>query len=44
MPKGYEKIRDSLRKKGMSLKEAKSHAARIWNAKHKSNPVKRKGK
>lgn len=32
MPKGYEKIRDSLKKKGMSTPAAKTKAAKIWNA------------
>lgn len=35
MPAGYEKIRDQFIRKGMSSKEAKKHAAMIWNAKHK---------
>jgi hypothetical protein len=35
MPAGYEKIRDSLKKKGMSLKSAKKHAAMIWNSSNK---------
>lgn len=38
MPKQYEAIRDKLKKK-MPLKEAKKHAAMIYNAKHKKNPV-----
>ena len=32
MPKQYEAIRDSLVKKGMSLKAAKTEAAKIYNA------------
>ena len=44
MPKGYEKMRDSFIRKGMSSKAAKSKAAAIWNAKHKSNPVTRSHK
>ena len=40
MPKQYEAIRDKLKKK-MPLKEAKKHAAMIYNSKHKSNPVTR---
>lgn len=44
MPRGYEKMRDSFIKKGMSTKSAKTKAARIWNAKHKSNPVTRSKK
>ncbi|HYT44764.1 MAG TPA: hypothetical protein VEP90_20725 [Methylomirabilota bacterium] len=35
MPAGYEKMRDSFKKKGMSSKAAKTKAAKIWNAKHK---------
>lgn len=49
MPAQYEAIRDNLKKKGMSTKEAKKHAAMIYNSKHKKNPVtrnsdKKKGK
>jgi hypothetical protein len=46
MPKGYEKMRDKFKREGMSDKAAKAKAARIWNAKHKDNPVtgKHKGK
>jgi hypothetical protein len=39
MPKQYEAIRDSLVAKGMSLKQAKTKAAKIYNSKHKKNPV-----
>ncbi len=35
MPAGYEKIRDAFVAKGMSLKAAKTKAAKIWNSKHK---------
>lgn len=35
MPAGYEKIRDSMIRKGMSVKMAKKHAAMIWNSRHK---------
>jgi len=35
MPKGYERMRDSFIKDGMSTKAAKAKAAKIWNAKHK---------
>jgi len=42
MPAGYEKMRDKFKKNGMSDKAAKKKAARIWNAKHKDNPVTRK--
>jgi uncharacterized protein YoaH (UPF0181 family) len=41
MPKGYEKIRDKLISEGVSVKEAKTIAAKIWNAKHPKNPVHR---
>jgi hypothetical protein len=37
MPARYEAIRDSLKKKGMSLKSAKTHAAKIFNATRKRN-------
>jgi hypothetical protein len=41
LPKRYEGIRDSLVKKGESLKEAKTSAAKIFNATRKpgSKPV-----
>ena len=42
MPAGYEKMRDKFKKNGMSDKAAKKKAARIWNSKHKNNPVTRK--
>jgi len=42
MPRGYEKIRDAFKRKGMSDKAAKAKAARIWNAAHSGNPVTRK--
>lgn len=35
MPKQYEAIRDSLVKKGKSLKAAKTTAAKIYNSKRK---------
>jgi hypothetical protein len=41
MPKGYEEIRDRLIDQNMPVKEAKMHAARIWNAQHPENPVTR---
>lgn len=44
MPKGYEEIRDKLKKKGMSTKEAKKHAAMIWNSKHKGKNSVGRGK
>ncbi len=45
MPRGYEKMRDEFKREGMGDKAAKGKAARIWNAKHKANPVtRRKGK
>lgn len=39
MPKGYEKMRDSFMKKGMSKKRAQRKAAKIWNSKHPGNTV-----
>ena len=39
MPKGYEKMRDSFQKQGLSKKSAQSKAAKIWNSKHPKNPV-----
>jgi len=42
MPAGYEKMRDSFIRGGMSKKAAQTKAARIWNAKHPKNPVGRK--
>jgi hypothetical protein len=35
MPAGYEKMRDKFISGGMSVKQAKGKAARIWNSKHK---------
>jgi len=35
MPKMYESIRDKFEAKGMPAKEAKTHAAKIFNAKRK---------
>lgn len=42
MPEGYLKIKEKFIKDGMSEEEAATHAARIWNAKHKDNPVTKK--
>jgi hypothetical protein len=44
MPKQYEAIRDKLKKEGYSDKEAKTRAAKIYNAKRKpgQKPVTRK--
>lgn len=39
MPKMYEAMRDQFIKEGMSEKDAKAKAARIYNAKHKKDPV-----
>lgn len=39
MPKQYESIRDKFTGEGMGLKEAKTRAAKIYNAKHKERPV-----
>ena len=44
MPKGYEKMRDSFKKEGLSEKAAKTKAAKIWNSKHPKNPVTRGSK
>jgi len=44
MPKQYEAIRDKLIAKGLSTKAAKTKAAKIYNSKHKKNPVTRKSK
>lgn len=44
MPKGYEKMRDSFKRQGLTKKAAQSKAARIWNSKHPGNPVGRKHK
>ena len=38
MPKEYEAIRDSLKKRGESLKQAKTEAAKIYNSRHPDNP------
>lgn len=38
MPKQYEDIRDSYRKRGKSLKTAKKLAAMTWNKLHPNNP------
>jgi len=44
MPKQYTAMRDAFKKEGLSDKAAKAKAARIYNSKHKSNPVTRKSK
>jgi isopentenyl diphosphate isomerase/L-lactate dehydrogenase-like FMN-dependent dehydrogenase len=44
MPAGYEKMRDSFIKKGMSTKAAKTKAAKIWNSKHKGRQAVGRGK
>lgn len=44
MPKGYEKMRDSFMRDGMTRKAAQAKAARIWNSKHPGNPVGRHAK
>lgn len=44
MPRGYEKMRDEFKRKGMSDQAAKRKAARIYNSKHPGNPVTRKEK
>ena len=38
MPKEYEKIRDSLERRGKSAKVAKRIAAATWNKRHPENP------
>lgn len=42
MPKQYEAMRDKFSGQGMPMKAAKTKAAKIYNAKHKSKPVTRK--
>jgi len=44
VPAQYEKMRDTFHKEGLSLKAAKTKAAKIYNSKHKSNPVGRNSK
>lgn len=44
MPKGYEEIRDKFIAQGMSSKEAKTKAAKIWNSKHKGKSAVGRGK
>lgn len=44
MPRQYEAMRDKFKRAGMSDKAAKTKAAKIYNAKHKSKPVTRKSK
>jgi len=44
MPKGYEKMRDSFIRKGMTKKKAQKKAARIWNAKHKGGQTVGRGR
>ena len=46
MPVGYEKMRDAFKRAGMSDAQAKSKAARIYNASRKPGqmPVGRKHK
>jgi len=39
MPAGYEKMKAKFIADGMSEKAATKKAAKIWNAKHKGNPV-----
>lgn len=38
MPVEYERMRDALVRKGMSLKRAKGLAARVFNSRHPENP------
>lgn len=44
MPRQYEAMRDAFKAKGLSDKAAKAKAARIYNSKHKKNPVTRGSK
>jgi hypothetical protein len=44
MPEGYEKMRDSFMKDGLSKKDAQEKAAKIWNSKNPDNPVGRSKK
>ena len=39
MPAQYEAIRDKFIAKGMSVKEAKKHAAMIYNSLHPGKPL-----
>jgi hypothetical protein len=41
MPEGYEKIKESLRKRhpDWSEKKIKTVAAKIWNSQHPNDPV-----
>jgi len=42
MPRGYERLRDRLKREGLSDQAAKGKAARIWNAKHKTKVTRKK--
>jgi len=44
MPAQYEAIRDKFIAKGMSVKEAKKHAAMIYNSLHPGHPLIREPK
>jgi hypothetical protein len=44
MPAGYEKIRDKMISEGMPTKQAKKHAAMIWNSKHKGSQAVGRGR
>lgn len=44
MPAGYEKMRDAFAAQGLSLKAAKTKAAKIWNSKHKGGQAVGRGK
>lgn len=39
MPKQYEAMRDKFKSEGMSDKDAKTKAAKIYNSKHPKKPV-----
>ena len=43
MPKGYERMRDRFMAQGMSSAAAKTKAAKIWNAKHKTKVTRKHG-
>lgn len=39
MPPQYEGMKAAFKKQGLSDKEAKTKAAKIYNSKHSNNPV-----
>jgi hypothetical protein len=44
MPRGYEKMRDAFKRKGMKPKAAKRKAAKIWNSEHKGKDTVGRGR